>query len=496
MEETTSLRTKPLLILLVVYTIALILFLSKLTSYTTVMSVLQPKYPLARNETDTFMTVLVDRRKVTRDEFTTESQPGLYEKADEDSSLPLGSGYIIALEIYEQQTMGTGNIFQLQCFASKLNLSVVQPLMKNSFFYTPLNSTEHVGMIELEDLYNMQEWTNYTQSRGYAPLVRWEDFMEHAPRDVILVQMNYLALSRIKDIQKSGEKFPHPVSESKDYMQGCDFNKTDKALEALTGKNFRVVKKVCYNFTTGDIIPLQAFQEDLSSDHNNSRATIIIDAWRGFGGPQRVLLEDQFCQGSDYYREYVDSSLRVEIDAQHYIDRYLQGSSNTEYLAVIGRYEMTVLSKKMHGEADPYAIIPHCLQKTLEEVLEMKKEKRARLGTFLSIDAGKYGSVGFIKHNYFNHRKDFEEFVSSVYGGQMNITEWDRTFESVVETTDTGYMAKVQQAIVARAKCILFVGGGTFQRHTLHLYQQLHPDPSDRCVRILKECTSSGRPVE
>ena len=33
--------------------------------------------------------------------------------------------------------MATGNLMKLQCFASKLNLSVVQPLMKDSLLGTP-----------------------------------------------------------------------------------------------------------------------------------------------------------------------------------------------------------------------------------------------------------------------------------------------------------------------------------------------------------------------
>ena len=39
------------------------------------------------------------------------------------------------------------------------------------------------------------------------------------------------------------------------------------------------------------------------------------------------------------------------------------------------------------------------------------------------------------------------------------------------------------------AKCIIFVGGGTFQRHAKFLYEKLHP--KEKCVYILKECSKS-----
>ena len=411
---------------------------------------------------------------------------------------PTGSGYLIAtLSIYEQQTMATGSIVQLQCFASKLNLSVVQPLMKNSFFSTPLNWSEHADMLQMEDIYNMKEWREHTGGKGYAPLVRWEEFIDHAPRDVILVQMKHLTLDQIYYRRKRGNKFPRPVSEDKEYETGCDHRGVSAAFEILKQKKFRVIKKVCFNFEKGDNIPMDTYLRDLYGGANHSRVTVIMDEWRGFGGPQRVLIKEKICPGCLDYREYVNSSARVDGDAVQYADKYLTSPNATAYLAIMARYEWTAMSLwyTKGNKTDRYAIIPYCLQKTLDKLASMREEGAEGLPAYLSSDFGKYGSTTFSDHNYYKHRKDLEDFVSSVYGGQLNISEWERTFESVVESTDAGYVAKVQQAIVARAKCVLFVGGGTFQRHTFHLYKQLHPDPADWCVRVLKECTNPHRPI-
>ena len=78
-------------------------------------------------------------------------------------------GYLLTLEVYEQQMMATGNLLQLQCFASKLNLSVVQPFMKESFLATPLDEAKQRNMLQLEDVYNMTEWSKYAEGEGYAP---------------------------------------------------------------------------------------------------------------------------------------------------------------------------------------------------------------------------------------------------------------------------------------------------------------------------------------
>ena len=81
--------------------------------------------------------------------------------------------------------------------------------MKDSLLGTPVDSRRHTDMLQLDDVYNMEEWSDHTQSRGYAPLVGWEEFIEHAPRDVVLVQMKYPTLSQLK---ATGMSFPQPVS--------------------------------------------------------------------------------------------------------------------------------------------------------------------------------------------------------------------------------------------------------------------------------------------
>ena len=45
--------------------------------------------------------------------------------------------------------------------------------------------------------------------------------------------------------------------------------------------------------------------------------------------------------------------------------------------------------------------------------------------------------------------------MTGVYGGKMVVHEWERTFEAIAQTTDSGYVTMLQQTIVTRAKCIL-----------------------------------------
>ncbi len=400
-------------------------------------------------------------------------------------------GYILALKIYEQQTMATGNLLQLQCFGSKLNLEVVQPLIQDSTLSTPLDYTQHTDMLRLEDLYDMQEWRRHADNERFVPLVKWEEFMAHTSKNIVLVQMKYPTLTFLKSARKKG------TTERKvAYQEGCGYKVVSKAFAKLEKKNFNVIRRVCFNFLSGEYIPLEVFQRELLQGHAPNNVTVIIDEWRGFGENQRVLIKDKICPDAQNYRDHTHSSSKVTRDAQLYIKKYLQRSKTAAgYLAVIARYEMTALTCRKHNHSDPHAIIPFCLEETMKQIYLTKKETKLT-EIFLSSDLGKYGSRSFLRHNYYDHQQEMEAFVGKVYGNKLTIREWERTFEETAESRDAGYIALVQQAIVARARCVLFVGGGTFQRHTLHLYNELHPDhQSERCVRVIERCTSNSRPV-
>lgn len=183
-------------------------------------------------------------------------------------------GYLLTLKVYEQQTMATGNLLQLQCLGSKLNLSVVQPLMKDSELITPLDESQHQHMLQLEDVYNMDEWNKFAERSDYAPLVKWEEFIKYASREVVLVQMKYPSLKQVKEIRDSGKTFPHPLSKEIDYKEGCDFTVAENATNELRSKDFVVVRKVCYNFMSGNEIPLQVYQDELVGDHHPNDVTI------------------------------------------------------------------------------------------------------------------------------------------------------------------------------------------------------------------------------
>ena len=411
------------------------------------------------------------------------------------------TGFVVALRIYEQQTMASGNLMQLQCWAKFLNLAVVKPFTKDSFFSTPLDETKHSTMLTLDRTFDMEDWSRHTAKLGYAPLVDWQYFVQKAPRNIIIVQIKYPTLTHVKTVRSKGMAFPHPPL-GEEYKEGCRFKMLSggKVSQFLQARSFKIVRKVCFNFLTGDELSLKQFHSDILGDYKPGEVTVIIDEWRGIKENQRVLIKDDICREEHAYREYLKPSQQLLTDAQVYSEVFLQDSTvatklpNKDYLAIIARYEMTGLTRSMNREDDPNAIIPYCLQLTLQTMEEMQR-KTGLTNTFLSIDIGKYGSSSFVQKHYYNHLQDMESFVTKVYRGKMDIRVWEKTFETVTETTDAGYIAMLQEMLVVKAKCIIFVGGGSFQRHAFHLYTELHPNKEDQCYKVIEKCTTPYRPI-
>jgi hypothetical protein len=403
-----------------------------------------------------------------------------------------GGGYVVVLRVYEQQTMASGNLLQLQCWASMLNMSVVAPFMKLSVMVTPLDETRHASHLSMWDTFSQAHWETHTKAHGYLPLVDWRQWVRKAPRKLIAVQFKYPLLSQVK--KKETElriKFPHPLT-GDDYSRGCEFKfLSGKALKFLKSNGFNIVRRVCVNFLNGDGFTLSQFREHIFGGYLPGETSVMMDMWRGLGEPQRVLITDKICRERHPFREQVQPSPRLLADAQIYKDKFL---GPQDYIAVITRFEMTGLSHQYELKNDTHAEIPRCIRKTLYQLEQLRSDTGIQ-NTFVSIDIGKYGSNSFAKKKYYNHLHEMVEFVRVASGGKMAMSDIERTLEAVSGTTDSGYIASLQQLVVTRAKCILFMGGGSFQRHALHMYQDLHPMKQDQCVHVVNSCTNPNRPI-
>ena len=375
---------------------------------------------------------------------------------------------------------------QLQCWAQSLKLHVVKPVIHDSFLRTPLDTSKQTSYLKFEDSFDQLVWNYHSSKLGYASLVEWSDFLINAPKDVILVQFEHPSVSTVKMRQKSGQGLFHTSDNTNRYTTGCTSkwpsNNDEKFLQS---KNFRIIRKVCFNFYHGDQLTIDTFNDHiLYGIDASSSVTVIMETWRGIGTAQRVLLKD-VCQNTALVQEHIALSANLIQQAQQYIHKYLGASHN--YLAIMGRLEITQLT--IHKK-EP--VVPYCLEETLSQWKLYKREIHLDK-TFLAIDIGRYGSKKYRSKLDPTLEVAFQKFFQTLFGTSLTIKEWEKQFELIAGNKDAGYIGLLQKVLVTRARCILFVGGGAFQRHALYLYKQLHPDPKDQCYHIVKQCTHKSK---
>lgn len=392
--------------------------------------------------------------------------------------------YMLAVNYYEQQTMGSRNMIQLQCLAKHFGAVVVKPVMKDSFLRTPLDDALQTNFIKFEDSFDLAEWREQTKKAGYAALVEWEEFLLDAPRDVVLVQFNYPSVSMVKERKKKEGVGTH-VAQNGRYKSGCSSNwPSSQEIAFLKGKKFNIVKQICFNFIFGDAVTLDEFSEHMLGGYSGTNVTVVMDMWRGMGSEQRVLISGGAggCIATQQIHEYIGPSQRLASDADKYIARYLH---EKPFLAVMGRLEMALLTVRKISMA-------YCFEETYAELLNFQSKMHLNQ-TFLSMDIGHFGTK---KWRYKIDREmatDFQQFLSSVYGRETSMLDWESTFQATLSFKDAGYVGLLQKTIVSRARCVLFVGGGAFQRHALHLYRKLNPEKAGQCLGVVKPCTSATK---
>lgn len=390
-------------------------------------------------------------------------------------------GVVLAVNYYEQQTMASRNLFQIQCWAKKLNVAVVKPVTKDSCLLTPLDERLQDSFLKFEDLYDISEWESSSSKYEFAPLLEWGEFLTKAPRNVILVSYNYPSVSVLKARQKAEGKVLHPP-EGDRYKSGCETKwPTRTELHFLETHNFKVVRQVCFNFYHGDQLSLETFNSHILGEYSSSEVTIIMDMWRGLGSGQRVLVKDT-CTNTYPIQEFIKPSQRLVRDAEAYIETHFSGGP---YLAVMGRFEMTLLT--VHKK-EP--IVPYCLRETLSKMQQFRQATDLKYA-FLSIDIGKYGSKKWRKNVEPDTMRELQNLIHGIYGDSSSLSDWEITFE--LYSRDPGYIGLLQKVIVTRAQCVLFTGGGAFQRHALYLYKTLNPSQSSQCLRVIEHCTHSSK---
>ena len=381
------------------------------------------------------------------------------------------TGYVLALNYYEQMTSGSRNLQGLQCWAAKFNLSVVEPMVAGSRLYTPWEGNVSDGFW-FHDMLDIDMWNQLSLDVSHSQLVPWDDFLTSAPRRVILVDIKYY---KKKDKRKMLDN--NHVSPFQQYKKGCTTN-WDSFSKFLSSHHFQVVRKVCFNFYYSDQLTLEQFNAHLYGGHSPSSTTVIYWLWSGISRASRVMISNAYCPNT-HFQQMVRPCPRLLQIAAKYHQNYLR---NTPYLAIMLRLEKLNIGIKKETVK---LSLDGCFSKLLEVWKEMQNESGSNT-TFLAGDVGNFGSDSIHSDKL---TEIFKNVFKDLYGPRFSFEDWEDSFQTVASTKDSGYIGVLQQVLAAQAKCIILMGGGSFQKHALDLYKQAHPHKQDQCIKIITECS-------
>ena len=168
------------------------------------------------------------------------------------------------------------------------------------------------------------------------------------------------------------------------------------------------------------------------------------------------------CPAPKFYYD-VNPSPRVIRYGKEYVRKWLNGS---DYIAVVARLERVHLDGKN---------VSAVLDKALKRWTELKGKTKCNT-TFLSLDVGRFGSLGTRRkgsNNAYLLQSAFTLF-DKIYGNSISFDAWEESFVNVSGTTESCYISALLTAIASRARCVILVGGGEYQSRILRLYKNLH----------------------
>ena len=368
------------------------------------------------------------------------------------------SGYVLATRYTDQLTSGLKNVMSLQCWASSLNsrVKVVRPFLRDGSRYgfepSMVSDISKEKGPSFFDIVDAKTWSHFTNSRRYSALASWEEFLNKAPKKIILVDHG---------CEKVTQSF------------------LDYAMKFIENNGFEVLRRVCTS-TRKKWITSEEHKRLIYGSHKPNETVVLFRLWGGIisslnmrmlrEGPISDLHSCELGHGHFSYYANIPPSRRIQQNGKKYIEKY---QLEKGYIAIMFRIERLFHYKKARSDADQIRVGKKCINSILNEVRKWKSHGFREI--FLAMDTGKYGSSKYRRNNITTPNKLSTELFNRLYSStSLSYSEWEESFDSVADFSEAGYIGAVQQYVAANAKVLLLAGGGTFQNRALTMHRKIY----------------------
>ena len=368
-----------------------------------------------------------------------------------------GLGYMLAVRFSDQGTGSFVNLLSFMCFASEVGgVGVVEPFMVGSILGKNV-SASWKDEVQFRDIFDKNLVQRFAQSKHFRGLVSYDEFLEDAPRRLLVAQY------------KCESSFCIPCGHEKALEKGRIFSE-------LNG--FELVGQVCLDYGPRGVLTRKEVEEMLYANYSKSEVVVMFIL---FGGLEtgtysvhyayRFFVSPSSCYRKHFRRKSLIRPSQLAVNsANKYSHVFLGGK---QYISVMVRMQMILRSNVREKEAPQ--LTEKCLRNLYDKIGEIRARYRIET-VFLCLDVGRYGSDIFRDESIMNPLLPiFNSFLSWTIKDGMTLSEWDDTFGNVSAKQDPGFIALMQKVIAAKGDVLVTLGAeSTFQATTRELYKSLH----------------------
>lgn len=377
---------------------------------------------------------------------------------------------VVSLDYREQTANALASLFDLQCWASTMNIGkVVEPSIQG-IRGSVLHFLSNKNRLKFSDLFDLNHWNKMSIRRDYSPLVSTEHFLKHAIRDVVFVQIVY-RLHPVRCLPESAIKKE-------------DWHKLFMA------NGFHIVEIICIDFVH---IPKQVLAEESFRDrifqHMGHNVTVLFNVWEGIRAEDnfRVALKGSKCSDHLYKMANVELSVSQPSEPVHIhrsssspiapsqqiseltertLSEFLSGK---RYIAIMMRTEKMYLAMDSNK----------CAKEITSDWKRLKNTHNITKTLFFS-DADSHGSTTLIQGS---QKRTFAQNVRDSLHLELTTDKINVFLEKITASRDSVLIAVLTRQIVAHATCVMTIGGGLFQRQALNMFAHNHRD-SELCYSV------------
>ena len=385
-----------------------------------------------------------------------------------------GLGYWFALHYSDQGTGSFINIMSFLCLAKELGgIRVVEPFLIGSD-YGQILHTRWSTDTTFGDVFDSATFDQYVASKNYSSLVPFDEFLEDAPRKMLVAQY-----------QCSGMRCK-PCGHDDVLQRGRIFSK-------LNG--FEMVGHVCLQYGLARTMSVREMEKQLYAEYNRSEVVIMFIRFGGVAKGiftkmpgYRLYLGKSPCYRANFTEfSKMRPSRFVMASANKYIKKYL---NSERYISVMVRIQMLLGSKSKVKSRRAKHLTENCLSHLYQRISELKSIFGINK-IFPCLDVGDYGSNIFRSEEYMSPLlPHFDKFISRTVKEGMSLLQWDATFSDVTLRQDPGFVAVMQKVIASRGDILVMVGSeSVYQASTRKMYETLHTPRERKVFALDKECT-------